>query len=87
MVVAGTKVDIGAQTASFSTHNQGNLGVCLEPGYAECNVGTDTLQFRGPVQVALLVEAGLDSITQATCLPCSAALMSDLTNGVSSPMR
>ena len=60
MVVAGTKVGIGAQTASFPTHNQGNLGVCLEPGYAECNVGTDTLQFRGPVQVALLVEAGLD---------------------------
>ena len=87
MIVAGADVNVGAQPATFLANDQSNLAVSFETGHAKRDMGTRSFQFGSPMEVTLLVEAGLDSITQATCLPVSAARISDRTNGVSSPMR
>src|SRR6516225_3898622 len=60
---------IGAQTSGLLADYQSNLGMCLETGHAKSDVRTHSLQFCGPVQVAFLVEAGLDFHDTGNLLP------------------
>ena len=60
MIVAGADVNVAPQAASLFADDQGGLGVGLESGDAEGDVSADALELGGPVQVAFLVETGLD---------------------------
>ena len=60
VVVAGADVDVAAQAGRFLANHQGELGVGLQAVHAEGDVSAGAFQFRGPVQIPLLVEAGLD---------------------------
>ena len=51
---------IAAQALRFVTHHQHQLAVRLQPDHAVDDVDAVLLQFPGPVDVGLFVEAGLD---------------------------
>ena len=60
VVISGSDMDVAAQTASFLSDDQRCFGVCLKPAYAEGDMRSHALEFGGPVQIALFIEAGLD---------------------------
>jgi hypothetical protein len=87
VVVAGADVHVAAQAARLLANDERKLRVCLEPADAERDVRADPFELRAQCRLRASSKRAFNSITQATCLPCSAARMSDLTKGVSSPIR
>ena len=59
VVVARADVGVAADHPVFIADNERHLAVCLEAGHPEHDVRSDALQLARPVQVALLVEAGV----------------------------
>src|SRR6201999_2552908 len=53
-------VRITTQAAAFFANHQRGLGVRLQSAHTKGDVGADAFEFRGPVQIALFVEAGFD---------------------------
>ena len=83
VVVAGADVGVSTQAGCLFTNNQRGFAVNLETFYSEGDVGSSFLEWR----LRSSSKRAFNSMTQATCLPVSAARMSDFTNGVSSPTR
>src|SRR5699024_3446680 len=87
VVVAGADVAVAAQTVRFLAHHQGELAVRLQPDDAVDHVHPGALQLARPGDVRLLVEAALISTIASTCLPASAASISESTIGESPEVR
>ena len=60
VVVTGAKVDVAADVARFAAENEADLGVGLEVFHAIDDLCSGALEFVGAVEVAGLVEAGLE---------------------------
>ena len=60
VVIAGADVRVTAQSGRLLAHDQRRLGMRLQAAYAKDHMGASPFQLRGPVQVALLVESGLE---------------------------
>ena len=87
MVIAGADVGVAAKPGPFVADDQRHLRVRLETGVADSDVRASTLELRRPMEVAFSSKRALSSMTHATCLPDSAALINERTKGVSSPTR
>ena len=60
MVVAGTDVDVAAQSVVVAPNDENDLAVRLEPDHAIGDVNARLLELARPVDVGLLVEPGLE---------------------------
>ena len=60
VVVAGAEVDVAAQVAGLAADDHADLGVGLEALHAIDDLRAGALEFVGAVEVAGLVEAGLE---------------------------
>ena len=60
VIVAGADVSIAADAPRLFANHQRRLRMGLQPAYAERDVRPHAFQLRGPVQIALFVETGLD---------------------------
>src|SRR6266850_1473661 len=60
MVIAGADMGVTAQPGWLLANDQSSLGMCLQPAHAKDNMGSSSFQLSGPVQIALLVEAGFE---------------------------
>src|SRR5207244_7843987 len=59
MVIAGAEMDVSAYTLFLTANDERHLAVCLQADETEDDVHAGLLQFTGPKDVPLLVEAGL----------------------------
>ena len=87
VIVSGANVGVASHAPWFVAHDESNLRVRLQPDVANADVRSGPAEFRGPMEVPASSNRAFSSITQATCLPNSAAVMRERTNGVSSPTR
>ncbi len=60
VIVAGAVMHVGAHLAGLAAHHHRDLGVGLEFDEAEHHLNAGALQIAGPLDVGLLVEAGLE---------------------------
>ena len=87
MVVAGADMHVATQATSLLADDECCLGMCFEATYSKGDSAPTRSSSAAQCKLRSSSKRALISITQATCFPCSAARMSDLTNGVSSPIR
>ena len=74
-------MDVAAQAAGLAADDQADLGVGLEALHAVDDLGAGALEFVGPVEVAGLVEAGLELDERGDVL----AVLRGLDQGVDDP--
>ena len=87
MVVAGADVHVAAQAAASLRTTSAVLPWVFSPLTPKVTCAPTRSSSAAQCRLRSSSKRALISITQATCLPCSAARISDLTKGVSSPMR
>ena len=87
VVVAGADVAVAADAVGLVAHDERGLGVHLEPDEAVDDVDARLLQRLAHSMLALSSKRALSSTSTATCLPRSAARMSERTIGLSPDVR
>ena len=87
VIVAGSDVCVTAQAGSLFPHDERDFRVVFRLTWPTVTCAPARSSSAAQCRFRSSSNRAFSSMTHATCLPASAALMSDRTNGVSSPTR